>query len=169
MNEEYEYYIEHIGENSYTSVSGSRFHTKDEVNERRNAYIHVQDEYRRIFDANNHGWFYVYEKEDCYRVVAFFESPYDEPILYVHKETLQPFTIDDFLKDGWKEYLIETYSDEAEFLSMNEYDSEAVMLMPNWSEPDYTTIHFYYGDSSTRDWDDFYSFNIPNEYLKREI
>ncbi|MBQ8327477.1 MAG: substrate-binding domain-containing protein [Lachnospiraceae bacterium] len=167
--EEYEYYIEHIGENSYTSVLDSRFHTKDEVNERRNAYIHVQDEYRRIFDANNHGWFYVYEEEDCYRVVAFFESPYDEPILYVHKETLQPFTIDDFLIDGWKEYLIETYADEAEFLSMNEYDSEAVMLIPNWTEPDYTTIHYYFGDSSTREWNDFYSFNIPNEYLKREI
>ena len=153
--EEYEYYIEHIGENSYTSVLDSRFHTKDEVNERRNAYIHVQDEYRRIFDATNHGWFYVYEEEDCYRVVAFFESPYDEPILYVHKETLQPFTIDDFLIDGWKEYLIETYAD--------------VMLIPNWTEPDYTTIHFYFGDSSTREWNDFYSFNIPNEYLKREI
>ena len=167
--EEYEFYIEKIGENSYKSVLGSRFHTIEGVNDKRNAYIHVQDEYRRIFDMNNHSWFYVYEYDDCYKVVLFFESPYEEPILYVHKEALQPFTIDDFLKDGWKEYLIETYADKAEFLSKNDYDSEAVMLIPNWSEPDYTIIHFYYGDSSTRDWNDFYSFNIPNEYLKREI
>ena len=167
--DEYEYYIEVIGENSYTSVLDSRFHTKEEVSERRNAYIHVQDEYRRIFDANDHGWINIYEDEDCYRLVQYFESPYEEPILYVHKESLQPFTIDDFLKDGWKEYLIDTYADEAEFLSKNDYNPEAVMLIPNWSEPENTTIHFYYGDSSTRDWNDFYSLIIPSEYLKREI
>lgn len=160
--DEYEYCIETIGDNRYTSVCGSRFHSEEEVKKKRDDYIFIQDEYYRIFDTFNYGALTIYDYENYYKIVVFFEGPYENPILFVHKDTLKPFTIDDFLKEGWKDYVLEHYGDDAErFVSDSACAKEDVMLIPDWDDYGYTRVCF---GSDTRT-----DFKIPNEYLRENF
>lgn len=103
----------YISENGdiYRRITGSPFHSEEEVKEKDELEYALQKRAWDIFRKFDPGWHSryrtidIYERNNCYAVRLGTVGAGEEPCANFDKETLESITMDMLLGENWREYL----------------------------------------------------------------